>query len=813
MFRFESNHPVIMSKFFLTFFLQIFTFCLIAQSPVIHNIIPVSKTVEVFQKYEAKIDLTAVFANGYDYEEVSLSASVSRPDGKVDVIDGFYLQPYNINADSGSLSASGPNTFMIRYAPSLVGTYSYELLLKDKNGTVTSEKQSFESVPASTLKNKGFIRTSKTNYLQFDDQSQYVAIGENMCWQSDNVYHDYRDWIKKLENNGGNFIRLWHAHWGLGMEWIPWNNYEGLLKYNQHSSAYQDWLYDYCAEKGIYVMLALEHHGQVSTRVNPNWEWNPYNKANGGPCANTWDFFINEQAKKITKNRYRYIVARWAYSRAIMTWELFNEVEWTDKFDTYKDQIIAWHIEMANYIKSIDVYDHILSTSFANDQEAETLWNDVSMDLTQQHFYDNTSAIHSAVSNLNRHFLRKYDKPTLMGEFGLGGSSPSSKVDANGIHIHNTLWATLMSGSAGTAMSWWWDKYIDPGNLYYHFGALTKVSGMINFLKDDMKPGIYTISKAPADLQAFTLVESEINSDTASNAQAYQASSAARKLQTLENGPQINSPYRPPRSFEQAYKDTSKVIADDIVNNTNSPIKMRSVVKPEIIAEINSYYSPEINTDNNQNPADSAGPDGMGMVRNGLFNPKPLLESYGVVASNGQSGAAWILNRNYNHQTVRYGFLPKPVNTGMLTVNDVMDGDYQVTFFETLSGNILATNTVIASNGQLIIRLPAIDWDIAMKFERTNITIAKDVTLKQLEVSPNPAKAGDTINISSDDFMGKFIVTIFDSEGHIKDQKNVQSDGRFTLRLKEDLSNGIYFVKVSNDSGEVAEKTISVDEK
>nr|HMS69923.1 DUF5060 domain-containing protein [Saprospiraceae bacterium] len=301
-----------------------------AQMPVIKTITPLSNEVKLYEKFEAKVDLTVTYTNPYDYDEVSLRAAITRPDGKRDTIDGYYSLPFTINTSNGNLTSAGGASFYIRYSPSMVGAHSYELILKDRNGSTVSTQQSFQSIAKSNPKNKGFIRTGKTNYLEFDDRTQYVAIGENMCWQNSNVYTNYRDWLSKLEANGGNFIRLWHAHWGLGIEWTTGNNFQGLLKYNQNTSAYQDWLYDYCAEKGIYVMLALQHHGPVSTNVNPNWNESPYNVANGGPCANTWDFFLNSQAKRITKNRYRYIVARWGYSRGIMCWELFNEVEWTN---------------------------------------------------------------------------------------------------------------------------------------------------------------------------------------------------------------------------------------------------------------------------------------------------------------------------------------------------------------------------------------------------------------------------------------------------------------------------------------------------
>ncbi len=63
-----------------------------------------------------------------------------------------------------------------------------------------------------------------------------------------------------------------------------------------------------------------------------------------------------------------------------------------------------------------------------------------------------------------------------MGEFGQSWRSGQECVseDPEGIHLHNAIWASALSGSAGTAMIWWWDSYVDPQNLYYHYKALAR---------------------------------------------------------------------------------------------------------------------------------------------------------------------------------------------------------------------------------------------------------------------------------------------------------------------------------------------------
>lgn len=298
-----------------------------AQMPAIQQITAPASPTEQYGKFEAVVALTATFDNPFDYDQVHLRATFTAPSGQVRTVDGFFMQDYTLNASNGSLAQVGSGEFRIRFAPDEVGTWQMEATLQDQMGVDSAEAVSFQCTAVQHPLNKGYVRTNMTNYLQYDNGEQYVPIGENMAWANGNPYLGFRNWLRPLSENGGNFIRLWHAHWGLGLEWA--NNvlgYSGLKRYKQNNSYYLDWLFDYCADNGVYIMLALQHHGQVSTTVNPNWGESPYNAANGGPCEHTWDFFTNETAKALTRNRLRYVVARWGYARSVMAWELFNEV-------------------------------------------------------------------------------------------------------------------------------------------------------------------------------------------------------------------------------------------------------------------------------------------------------------------------------------------------------------------------------------------------------------------------------------------------------------------------------------------------------
>jgi hypothetical protein len=48
--------------------------------------------------------------------------------------------------------------------------------------------------------------------------------------------------------------------------------------------------------------------------------------------------------------RYRYIIARWAYSTAVHSWELWNEMDWIDNFAAHATDAGNWHSQFYSCI-------------------------------------------------------------------------------------------------------------------------------------------------------------------------------------------------------------------------------------------------------------------------------------------------------------------------------------------------------------------------------------------------------------------------------------------------------------------------------
>jgi hypothetical protein len=486
------------------FLLLLMTNTLLAQT--ITSVTPLSMDAPLYDKFELAISINASFSNGYDYDQIVVRAQFTAPSGRKDTVEGFYMQDFDLNTTTGFVTTKGSAAFRVRFAPNEMGNWAYSVVVSTVAGTSAATTGTFRCISSS---NKGFVRKDKGNFLKFDSGDSYIPIGQNLCWQRSNPYLDFDNWLGKMGAAKANFMRLWLCHWGVGLEWKSGTGggYEGLKKYKQNNAFYIDKIVEKCREQDMYMMLCINHHGQISTQVNTNWNENPYNTANGGPCNTTADFFSSTAAKSLHKNRLRYIVARWGYSRHIMSWELFNEVSWTDNYNTagVKTAVRDWHIEMADYLKRLDPNRHLVTTSFGS-LEDDALWQSPSMDFTQTHHYTNNAYIEQTIAQNDAKMVQTFQKPHFCGEFSISGSGGevAAASDPKGIHLHNTLWATVFSSGMGAGATWWWDSYTDPQNLYNQFTPLSIFTQKWASNSDNFKP-IAPVTNVPTNLNAYIL--------------------------------------------------------------------------------------------------------------------------------------------------------------------------------------------------------------------------------------------------------------------------------------------------------------------
>ncbi|MBX7133779.1 MAG: cellulase family glycosylhydrolase [Fimbriimonadaceae bacterium] len=297
------------------------------------------------------------------------------------------------------------------------------------------------------------VRTSGTKFEL--GGKPYWPVGTNLGWQSPN-FPDMTEQIATLAKAGGNWTRIWASNWDDKSPF--WTQNTPLPKDGWMSEvALNRWdqLVRAAEKSGVYFQYVFFNHGQFSTEVNPNWPTHPWNKANGGFLPDAKAFFTDPEAKRRARMFLRYAAARWGASPAIMAWELWNEVQFTDlaRSGDWKT-VAAWHDEMADYMRSVDSYGHLITTS---SELGAPIWR--KMDYAQGHGYP--ASIEGLIMGSTSPDPRK---PLFFGEVGLGNSSGRNAQEER-MAIRDGIWGGFFAGQAGAGQYWFWDRMNLPGML------------------------------------------------------------------------------------------------------------------------------------------------------------------------------------------------------------------------------------------------------------------------------------------------------------------------------------------------------------
>lgn len=462
--------------------------------------------IRAYETLEIGVELPKNYLNPYDSSKVEVDAIIQNGDIK-QTVPMFWYEDYerSLFGDVEKLTYTGRSFWMLRYVPKTAGEYKITVSVKENGKKKYSDKATTVQVFEGNA--DGYLRVSSDNtHLEFENGRAFNGIGHNLCgWEyagGDNMAgtYDYDRWLNELAANGANMVQFDLCE-GDNLEWtkkdgeLPYSDgYNGLRWFNPQTAWKTDYKVKICESSGIYFRFSLYHWEDFDNEGDnnfPDWGWNrnPYNSANGGTAENVTEFFKGEESRVATKNYIRYCVARWGYSENLLMWELWNETDapevvWAegDSYYNQKPLVADWHEEMGEYIKSIDVNRHLVTTSFANASNGDEVWGLDCIDVTTFHRYtmynDGTEGLYNSVKALYlivNSRLKTYDKPVIAGEFAL---SPAGDVqrenDREGIGFHNQIWASVFSGSFGTAMHWNWDSYLDRYDLYYHYAPLSE---------------------------------------------------------------------------------------------------------------------------------------------------------------------------------------------------------------------------------------------------------------------------------------------------------------------------------------------------
>jgi hypothetical protein len=510
--------------FSLAGLLLVITFQLLAQPDITNFTLSPENEVGLFEKIELRFHLNQ-YHNNYDSDVIRVDAEFISPSGKKYTVPGFYyvdyikMQDFNCGLDipceSLKTAPYQPYNWVVRFTPNETGKWTYLVTARDKKGVTKYPQNNKSSFVCVSSNHTGFITKNNNRYLKKGDKPIFL-VGTNIAWYERNSYatipvketgtNDYKRYIGILSDNHANFMRVWINHPAgislVGREWTT-GKMHSFDDYNQKDAWQLDQIMEDAAGHDINIVLSLlQQNSFVNTYGVDNWgDNNPFNKKirdnkNGG-IREPYQVFTNKEAIRQTKNLFRYIIARWGYATNLISWELWNEIEQLEKIlkksgvsvpANYYDNVIAWHKQMAAFVRATDPYDHLVSTSSPNKySDGGKLFPGVwyPMDLTISHDYQNIKNM--PYKGFENHLLNRAkgyindpglkDKPYMSQEWGLTPGKSFSKSDPTGYEFHNCLWSGSMTGAFGTIAIWEWDDYVLKKHL---FKRLKPVSVFMN---------------------------------------------------------------------------------------------------------------------------------------------------------------------------------------------------------------------------------------------------------------------------------------------------------------------------------------------
>jgi hypothetical protein len=443
------------------------------------------QAIHSFERIEWLVDPQAKYANPFDPDEIAIDATLSGPGGRTIKLPAFWSRNFTGNTfgfdDHSKATPTGDGEWVVRFCAPATGTWSMQVVIRDRTGERRCEPIQFEVVSRDdTSGASGFVRRSRENskYLQLDSGQAFFPVGLNIAWGGERGSDSFGQFFERLSTVGGNFARIWMCNPGRMTE----TREVGVGRLDLSSCAYYDAVLESAAKNGIYCTITFGNYRDLRLRDNWGeciWPRFPYNAANGGPCTRPADFFTDASANKFYKNRLRYVVARYSAFTNVAFWEFWNEQDLSGV-----DLPVEWIREMATYLKEHDPYQHLVTTSFAHGFHPE-VWRLPQIDLAQVHYYgdgedvtDFTPVIYSAAAQHDA-----LNKPFVVAELGISAMGPDIKYDADGAGtaLHDGLWAAMMSGAAGTSWHWWWDNYVEPKNVWQMYRGIAKFSATVDW--------------------------------------------------------------------------------------------------------------------------------------------------------------------------------------------------------------------------------------------------------------------------------------------------------------------------------------------
>ncbi|MCX7817951.1 MAG: hypothetical protein N2652_01875 [Kiritimatiellae bacterium] len=423
-------------------------------------------TARVGQAWIAALEFGPRVINPFDPDEVSIEAEFAAAHRDAVRLPAAWIEPYRVRPAAPPryhrewMEPHGKPHWRITWRPSQPGTHTLAAIARFRGLTITSAPM---VVAVATGADVARVCVSRRDprFFALHDGRPFFAIGQNLCFIGPMQRVSagrIGEVIARLAEHRLNYLRIWTGcdDWAISLE--PgrggggpsperWPVHEsgvtnrGMGAVNQPDAAMLDLVVDAAESAGVYLQICLLTRDRYMGRLRD-------------PAAADYDAAIRDACRL-----FRYAIARWGASPAVAVWEYWNELDPGLPAGRF-------YRELAGYLDRTDPWRRPRTASTWAPSPA--LWQDPALDVADLHWYlrpnwsgpwtDAAAAVLDRAALLRRNAP---DRPALLSEFGLADEqwrlSPLMRADQNLRHVHDALWASALSGLAGTAMFWWWE--------------------------------------------------------------------------------------------------------------------------------------------------------------------------------------------------------------------------------------------------------------------------------------------------------------------------------------------------------------------
>ena len=662
--------------------------------------------------------------------ETEVWGELTPPSGTVRLLPAFF----------DGTNAAGTGVWRLRITPREPGPHRLTVWTGDpqhRRQPVVAGFTNGEFVVTGEPLAHGFVRIAPGNPRAFacDDGTPYYPIGLNTAWEKSRATK-MAVLFEKMHAAGLNWGRVWMTHFykSSNLDWV-WGKPIPPGTLDLEVARLWDQRIQAAERNDIRLQVVLQHHGQYNSLIMSDWRRNPWNVQNGGFLATPEAFFTDPRARELTRMKWRYAVARWGYSTSIMAWELFNEVELTDAYTSQVAQAVAdWHGDMAAYLRSIDPYGHLI-TSSAPPLDSP-LWQP--LDYYQPHAYPQDT-ITAAMALAGP--AASLAKPVFYGEMGRAGDGLD--VD-DGRDLRRILWPGLLTCESGAPQYWSWTA-VDTNNLWPCFRAATALGALTGLTGPCARHRINATvaTDALADIRfggsgwmATPAAEIDVPTDGSliqppSAFSAYIHGAPDKLADGYPGSVTLRLDARQPTTVSADIAEISHfgagltVSVDDTVAASNAwPTTRQQELRRKPVA-VSTTLTVRIPAGRHRVRFSGTGPDWLLVSQFTVRDYVPALRA--VAHGTPTQAVAWIVNQTgieypplphpKTHEVPLAGPQPPPA-TGTLSLPGLEPGPYRVMWWDTLAGRPLDTTVVRHGGGTLRLTTPPIAKDIAVWVRR-----------------------------------------------------------------------------------------------